>query len=52
MFTDNIKFIPERRGDRRYGKADIESTMKALGWKANMTVERWISQIKQSQNQL
>lgn len=48
MFTDNITFIPERRGDRRYGKADVEATMKSLGWKAEMTVERWIEQIKKS----
>lgn len=48
MFTDNIIFVPARRGDRRYGKADVESTMKALGWKAEMTVEKWINQIKES----
>lgn len=49
MFTDDIVFIPERRGDRKYGKADTDATMHSLGWKAEMTLAKWIEGIKQRQ---
>jgi UDP-glucose 4-epimerase len=48
MFDTEIKFIEARRGDRRYGKADIDKTLSTLGWKAEMTLENWIRQIKES----
>lgn len=48
MFSDNITFIPERRGDRKYGKADVESTLKLLGWRTEMTLEEWINKVKNS----
>ena len=48
MFGSEIEFIPERRGDRRYGKADIEKTYSMLGWKAMQTLESWIKNIRDS----
>jgi UDP-glucose 4-epimerase len=48
MFDTEIKFIEARRGDRRYGKADVDKTLSTLGWKAEMTLENWIRQIKES----
>jgi UDP-glucose 4-epimerase len=48
MFDTDIKFIEARRGDRRYGKADVDKTLSTLGWKADMTLENWIRQIKDS----
>jgi UDP-glucose 4-epimerase len=48
MFDTDITFIPARRGDRRYGRADVDKTLASLGWKAEMTLERWIRQIKES----
>jgi UDP-glucose 4-epimerase len=46
MFSDNIQFIPARKGDRKRGIANVEDTKQKLGWKAEMTVENWISKIK------
>lgn len=46
MFDTEIEFIPARRGDRRYGKADVQSTLDKLGWKAETTLEQWIDKIK------
>jgi UDP-glucose 4-epimerase len=48
MFDAEIKFIEARRGDRRYGKADVAETLSTLGWKAEMTLENWIRKIKES----
>jgi UDP-glucose 4-epimerase len=48
MFGTEITFVPARRGDRRYGRADVDKTLDLLGWKAEMTLERWIQQIKES----
>ncbi len=46
MFSDNITFVEQRRGDRRYGNADVQKTLSLLGWKAEMTIEQWIEKIK------
>jgi len=46
MFETDIEFVPARRGDRRYGKADVDTTFEKLGWKAEMTLERWVDMIK------
>lgn len=46
MFGSEIVFVPARRGDRRYGKADIETTWSKLGWRAETTLERWVDKIK------
>lgn len=46
MFSDNIVFVEQRRGDRRYGNADVQKTLSLLGWKAEMQVENWIERIK------
>lgn len=47
MFSDNIVFVEQRRGDRRYGNADVQKTLSLLGWQAEMTLEKWIKRIKQ-----
>ena len=46
MFSDNIIFIPERKGDRRYSKADIVDTYNKLGWVPQMNLEKWITKTK------
>jgi len=46
MFETEIEFVPARRGDLRYGKADVDTTLEKLGWKAEMTLEKWVSMIK------
>jgi UDP-glucose 4-epimerase len=46
MFSDNIIFIPERKGDRRYSKADIVDTYNKLGWVPQMNLKKWITKTK------
>jgi len=46
MFDSNIIFIPERKGDRKYSKADIKDTFNKLGWKPEMNLKKWINYIK------
>jgi UDP-glucose 4-epimerase len=46
MFSDNIVFIPERKGDRRYSKADIVDTYNKLGWVPQMNLKKWITKTK------
>jgi UDP-glucose 4-epimerase len=46
MFSDNIVFIPERKGDRRYSKADIFDTYNKLGWVPQMNLKKWITKTK------
>jgi UDP-glucose 4-epimerase len=48
MFSDNIKFVPERAGDRKYSKADIEYTYNKLGWKPKHQLINWIILIKKN----
>jgi UDP-glucose 4-epimerase len=47
MFSDNITFIPVRKGDRKYSKADVTSTFEKLGWKPQMNLLYWIDKVKQ-----
>lgn len=46
MFSDNIIFIPERKGDRKYSRANTEDTFNKLGWKPEMNLKTWINNIK------
>ena len=46
MFSDNVTFVPPRRGDRRRGLANVEDTFKKLGWRAETTLESWIEKVK------
>ena len=46
MFGREITFIPQRRGDRRYGRADTEKTSEMLGWEAKTSLTSWIDNIK------
>jgi UDP-glucose 4-epimerase len=46
MFNDNITFIPERKGDRKYSKANTDETYLKLGWKPEMSLEKWINKVK------
>lgn len=46
MFSNNIIFIPERKGDRKYSKANISDTYIKLGWKPKMNLKAWINNIK------
>lgn len=46
MFSDNITFIPERKGDRKYSKANVDETYLKLGWKPEMSLEKWINYVK------
>ena len=46
MFSNNITFIPERKGDRKYSKANVEDTFNKLGWKPEMNLKKWINYIK------
>jgi len=46
MFSDNITFIPERKGDRKYSKANTDETYLKLGWKPEMSLEKWINKVK------
>lgn len=47
MFSDNIKFVPPRKGDRRSGLANVTETYEKLGWKAEMHLDQWIQNLKQ-----
>jgi UDP-glucose 4-epimerase len=46
MFSDNIRFIEERPGDRKYGKANIEDTYSKLNWTPKGSLVEWINNIK------
>lgn len=47
MFSNDITFIDPRQGDRRYGKANTTETFTKLGWAPEMSLIKWIQQIKQ-----
>ena len=47
MFTDNVTFIPARKGDRKYSKANINDTFDKLNWKPQMNLLYWINKVKQ-----
>ena len=46
MFSDNIQFVGERPGDRKYGRANVEETMQKLNWKPTRQLVDWVKQIK------
>jgi UDP-glucose 4-epimerase len=46
MFSDNICFIGDRRGDRKYGKANIQETYAKLNWTPKGKLKQWIMRIK------
>jgi UDP-glucose 4-epimerase len=46
MFSDNLRFIDKRPGDRKYGKANIKETYDKLAWAPEMTLLQWIAKIK------
>jgi len=50
MFSENICFIPERKGDRKESTSTNDNHIKFLDWKNSLTVEQWINQIKSSHN--
>ena len=48
MFSSQIEFIPERKGDRKFSKADTQDTYSRLGWKPSMQLTKWIEKVKQA----
>jgi len=47
MFSDNIKFIESRKGDRANSVlTNYEETCEKLNWAPTMSVEEWIKKIK------
>lgn len=46
MFTDNIKMLPERKGNRMDSIVDTTKVEKEFGWKAEHTVREYINSIK------
>lgn len=46
MFSDNIKFVDSRPGDRKFGLANVNDTFVKLGWKPKMNLITWINSVK------
>ena len=46
MFTDNIKMLPERKGNRMDSIVDTSKVEKEFGWKPEQTVREYIESIK------
>jgi len=46
MFSDNIIHISERKGDRKYGKANVVDTQEKLDWKPSVFLQTWIKTVK------
>jgi UDP-glucose 4-epimerase len=46
MFSDNIEFIPERKGDRKKALNFTDLTREKLGWKPKHSVTSWIQKTK------
>jgi UDP-glucose 4-epimerase len=51
MFSDNIKFIDHRKGDRKYSKANIRDTCTKLNWSPKTNLYDWIQKIKKNYEQ-
>lgn len=49
MFSDNIEFISNRAGDRKYSRADVKDTYNKLGWEPKYQLIDWIQYIKNKQ---
>jgi UDP-glucose 4-epimerase len=47
MFTDNIRMLPERQGNRMDSIVDTTRIEKEFGWKPEMTVQSYIESLKQ-----
>ena len=46
MFSDDIKFVEPRKGDRKYSKANIQDTYNKLAWTPKFNLIKWINNIK------
>jgi len=46
MFSDNVKMIPERKGERFTSEEFYNDTEEVLGWKPEHTLETWIKNLK------
>lgn len=46
MFTDNIKMLPERKGNRMDSIVDTSKVEKEFGWKPKQTVRQYIESLK------
>ena len=46
MFTDNIKFVKARPGDRSTSITTNNNARELLGWEATMDITEWIKKIK------
>ena len=46
MFTDSIKMLPERKGNRMDSIVDTSKVEKEFGWKPEQTVREYIESIK------
>lgn len=46
MFSDNITYIPARKGDRLTSTATNNNSRELLGWKTTKNVDEWINQLK------
>jgi UDP-glucose 4-epimerase len=47
MFSDKIKFIPARPGDRSESVSDTSKSRKLLGWDTTFDVSHWIKERKE-----
>ena len=50
MFTDKIKMLPERPGNRMDSFVDIAKAEKEFGWKTEHTVQEYIEFLKRQKN--
>lgn len=48
MFSDKIEYIPERKGDRKYSKANVQQTYLDLGWRPETRLIDWVQKVKQT----
>lgn len=48
MFTDNIKMLPERKGNRMDSIVDTSRVEKEFGWKPEKTVREYINGLKRT----
>ena len=45
IFKQDYKFIPERKGERKAGRAPVEQTMKKLNWAPKISLNKYIENI-------
>jgi dTDP-D-glucose 4,6-dehydratase len=46
MFKSDIKYIPERKGERNNSSIDFTKSLE-LGWKPSKKIENYINKIKE-----